>query len=440
MTRPVVLGLAAMLAAAGFVLADAPGDRAPAVDPDPPASRRPAADALPVLVVPPAEVPDAELRSAFDLDGAYAQVVRVGPFPIVGSDRVQPAALREAAYLVQRMLGERDDVLGALAANRVRLAVMARDEFTTDVPEHADLEPAAYWDRRARGLGATRTRPAVSCGEENLLALDGDPYDGESILVHEFAHAIHQMGLDRVDPTFDRRLQATYDAAMRAGRWTGTYASTNHFEYWAEAVQSYFDTNRQDDSQHNHVNRRAELAAYDPALFDLVDEVFRDNPWRYVSPRDRATDEHLAAFDRSAAPTFSWPPRVLAAWRAHRATERAVLPFTRPGDGATPPTSTSGGASTSVRFENRTDASLRLMWIDTVGLARDYGWLRAGATKDQATFAGHTWVVADADGAAVGWFVAGDTPGRARIGPDAGPAPGRDRDAGRSASPSSPRP
>ena len=42
------------------------------------------------------------------------------------------------------------------------------------------MTPKAYWDKRARGLGATPERPAVSCGEENLLNLQGDWYPGRT--------------------------------------------------------------------------------------------------------------------------------------------------------------------------------------------------------------------------------------------------------------------
>ena len=35
----------------------------------------------------------------------------------------------------------------------------------------------------------------------------------------------------------------------------------NHHEYFAEGVQSWFDNNRENDHDHNHVNTRAELLA-----------------------------------------------------------------------------------------------------------------------------------------------------------------------------------
>jgi cyclophilin family peptidyl-prolyl cis-trans isomerase len=228
--------------------------------------------------------------------------------PIVASEKPSDAALLEAAWIVNRMLANRSDILAALGSNRVRLAVMAWNEFTTDLPEHSDLEPAVYWDRRARGLGATRARPAVSCAEENLLCFPGDPYSTENICIHEFAHAIHEMALSVLDPTFEPRLRSAFRAAAAAGLWKGTYAGTNPSEYWAEVVQSWFDDNRQNDALHNHVNTRAELQEYDPAVASLCREVFGDLPWRYKKPMDRPAAEraHLAGLDSSTAPHFKW--------------------------------------------------------------------------------------------------------------------------------------
>ena len=258
---------------------------------------------LPLLIVcaccaaapessPPQNVPDVapvpdDVRERFKLDPFYVKHIDVGGFPVVSSARVSDAGLREAAYLVRSMLAGREDVLKSLADNNVRLAVMSPNEQTTDIPEHSDLKPKAYWDKRARGLGPTPERPAVSCGEENLLNLPGDRYPTENILIHEFAHAIHLMGINPIDDKFDGRLKAVYEKAMAAGLWKGKYAAGNKEEYWAEAVQSYFDTNREDDHDHNHVDTREELKAYDPDLFALVDETFKGNPWRYVRYDER---------------------------------------------------------------------------------------------------------------------------------------------------------
>ena len=156
------------------------------------------------------------------------------------------------------------------------MVVMAWNEMTTQVPEHSMLDPKDFWDRRARGLGGSETDPVSSCGEENLLNFPGDPYSTENITIHEFAHSVHLRGLNVVDPTFDARLKKIFDESLKKGLWKGTYAATNHAEFFAEAVQSWLDTNRENDAYHNSVNTRAELKAYDPALAKLMQEVLGD--------------------------------------------------------------------------------------------------------------------------------------------------------------------
>ena len=112
-----------------------------------------------------------------------------------------------------------------------------------------------------------------------------------------------------LDPTFDVRLKATYEAAVAAGLWKGKYASVNHHEYFAEGVQSWFDNNRENDHDHNHVNTREELIEYDPPLAALCREVFGDTEIRYTKPATRLTG-HLAGYDPAGAPTFEWPQRL----------------------------------------------------------------------------------------------------------------------------------
>ncbi len=244
---------------------------------------------LPVLIgmtslwIPPpvGAVPET-LRKEWKLSQFYQKHVDLEGFPNLSSQKVSDKALQEAHFWLKLMLANKPQIVKALIKNKVRFVVMAPDEMTTDVPEHSDLTPKDYWDKRARGLGATRIRPAVSCGEENLLNLKGDRYPRENILIHEFAHAMHEMGLNVVDRKFDARLRECYENAKKKELWKGTYALTNPAEYWAEGVQSYFDCNNPKDSQHNGINTREKLAEYDPNLFQLIDEVFQKAPWRYV--------------------------------------------------------------------------------------------------------------------------------------------------------------
>ena len=272
----------------------------PLVSPVPGAAPEPSAPEA--LAVP------APVRERFQLAPFYQQYLDAGGMPVVGSGRVQPAALSEAVWIVTNLLAHRPEILRTLGDANVRFAVMAYDEYTTDVPEHAHLKPRVYWDRRARGLGATERAPAVSCGEENLLSYPGDPYPTECLAIHEFAHAIHHMALNRIDPTFDVRLRRAYEDALSRGLWANTYAAVDRSEYWAEAVQSWFDDNRENDSLHNHVNTRLELKLYDPGVAALCEEVFGDLPWRYRRPVDRPPTErlHLRALEAHHPPRFEW--------------------------------------------------------------------------------------------------------------------------------------
>ncbi len=81
------------------------------------------------------------------------------------------------------------------------------------------------------------------------------------------------------------------------------YALVNSAEYWAEGVQAWYDTNRTMDHDHNHIHTRAQLKAYDPELARLCAEVLGDTDWRFVSPRSRAGQGHLAGYNPATAPT-----------------------------------------------------------------------------------------------------------------------------------------
>lgn len=250
----------------------------------------------------------------------YTQRVSASGFPIVASESVSPYALKEAAFLVDLMLAERPDVRQAMIQSGSRLCILAYNEYTTDQPEFQRLgtQPMRrfpgvsardYWDARARGLGGSERDPFCSCAEENLLGYSGDPYAAECILIHELAHNIHLRGMVNVDPTFDSRLKASYDAAMSQGLWQGKYASVNHHEYFAEGVQSWFDNNRENDHDHNHVNTREELLDYDPRLADLCREVFGETKLRYSKPITRL-EGHLHGYQPDHAPIFQWPERL----------------------------------------------------------------------------------------------------------------------------------
>jgi alpha-glucosidase len=233
-------------------------------------------DASPLTAPKVTAIPD-DVIKRYKVDTTfYSKHLDYKGFSILSSARVSDEALYEARYLIDKLLGEREDILKALIKAGCRFMVMAPTEMTTDVPEQRRLkdDPKTNWDKRARGLGGRLS----SCGEENLLNLKGDRYRQENILIHEFNHAIHQHGLRAVDPTFNGRLRKAYESAMEKGLWKGTYVATNPSEYWAEGVQAYFDCMRPQFG----ANTREKLQKYDPDLFALADEVYKQSKFRYV--------------------------------------------------------------------------------------------------------------------------------------------------------------
>ena len=269
-----------------------------------------------VKITPPPADEIARLRLDKDFYKKYINTC----LPVISSEKVSDAALQEAAYLVRKILGRRTDIVKALNKNGTRIVVMAYNEFTTEIPVSRRMDPD-FWDMRARGSCGGNM---VSCAEENLLSFKGDPYYTESIFIHEFAHKIHG-GANMVDRTFGKRLRGIYEASKSKGLWKGTYAANNFGELWAEAVQTWFNTNRENDALHNHVNLRKELKQYDPPLAKLVEEVLGDSPWRYTKVTERKDKEldHLKDYDPAKAPEFVWPKRVREGFARWQAAEKA---------------------------------------------------------------------------------------------------------------------
>ena len=230
------------------------------------------------------------------LDPFYASYLDAGGIPVVASARVPGDALGLARAIVNGELTHRPDLRAYLVRQGYRVAVMAADETTTDLPEqrgwtkparddprltrcerkHYDerigrLTDRQYWDARARGMGGRLTSAAA----ENLLAAPGDRYHGENIFVHEFAHDV-LAAVRAIDPALYDRVERAYADTMKAGRWRGEYASTTVDEYWAVGTQFWFNSGRIATFDTVRVLSDRDLARYDPALAGVLRAVYGD--------------------------------------------------------------------------------------------------------------------------------------------------------------------
>jgi hypothetical protein len=234
--------------------------------------------------------------AALKLDPFYVKSVDANGIPISASQAVPDAALQVARRMMVAMLARRPDIAGELVRTGQRVMVMGVDELTTDVPEQRDwkkptiddprltrcerkhyeerigrLSDREYWGKRARGMGGLLTSAAT----ENLLAVPGTKYYGETILVHEFSHAI-LYAVQAVDRALYAQVEAAYAAAKDKGLWTGEYGATTVQEYWAEGTQFWFNSNKLAVVNGARILSDADLARHDPALATLLRALYGD--------------------------------------------------------------------------------------------------------------------------------------------------------------------
>ncbi|TGX56356.1 glycoside hydrolase [Sphingomonas gei] len=232
--------------------------------------------------------------TALKLDSFYVKSTDANGIPISSSLAVPDEALRSARRMMVAMLARRADIARELVRAGQRVMVMGVDEQTLDVPEQRDwkkpaiddprltrcerkhyderigrLTDAEYWGRRARGMGGLLTSAAT----ENLLAIPGTKYYGETILVHEFSHAI-LYAVQAVDPALYTRVERAYAAAQDKELWTGEYGATTVQEYWAEGTQFWFNSNKLAVIDGVRILSDKDLARRDPALAAVLRAVY----------------------------------------------------------------------------------------------------------------------------------------------------------------------
>jgi len=242
-----------------------------------------AADASPppAVTAPPA---------ALGLDPFYAKYLDADGIPVTSSVNVPDRALIVAREIITGMLRHRPDLARALVASEQRVAIMAPDESTTDLPEQRDWKKPArddvrltfcerkhygerigaltdrdYWNARARGMAG----PLTSGSTEDLLGLASSRYYGETIFLHEFSHQV-LAAIRIADQPLYGRIQASYAAALTAKKWKDEYAAINVDEYWAEGSQFWFNSNKVAVMDGRRVLSDDDLKGYDPGLYAVL--------------------------------------------------------------------------------------------------------------------------------------------------------------------------
>lgn len=216
-----------------------------------------------------------KVPASFHFNPFYQKYLNAAGLPIIGSASVSDKAFYKAREIILMMLKKSPAIKAKMIENNARIAIIGKDQELTDLPEYNNMDKSI--NQRARGLGGWIDLPLTSCAEENVLGLSTDRYAGEDILIHEFAHAIHMLGLSFIDKEFNDQLKSCYTNAQAKGLWKDTYAISSEGEYFAEGVQSWFNVNadvKTANGIHNEIDTNAELKLYDPKLYKLISKYF----------------------------------------------------------------------------------------------------------------------------------------------------------------------
>lgn len=205
----------------------------------------------------------------------YTEAYRI---PVISSENVSDDALKRACYVLRFLAADHAGVRQAMYRNWGRVGVVGLNENVTSIPEHSHLD-GKYWNKRARGLGATKGAPISTGPEENILCMPQDRwYPGQDIMVHEVNHGIHLLGAIDAIRDWDSKLRDLFfRREAESDRWSYTYAMSTYVELFSEATQSYFNVNSyapRPNGREGPINTREKLKEYDLPLYSLIRQVF----------------------------------------------------------------------------------------------------------------------------------------------------------------------
>ena len=211
--------------------------------------------------------------------------------PIKAPGDVPMEALQIVADTCDLMLEKHPEIGVSIVESGADVALTSLKGDIYDAPEHRMGSRVLL--RPCGGFGGEPTNPTNAFMTNCIIRLRSGRYATrypyENILVHEFGHAVHLIGMRHLeDQTLFCRVQACYDNAVEHGLWPNTYAISNFDEYFATLSTVWFNFMAEGidgtcDGIRGPVNTREELAVYDPMGYELMAEVYTDKflpyPW-----------------------------------------------------------------------------------------------------------------------------------------------------------------
>ena len=252
------------------------------------------------------------IRSKEDIQADYHREYRIQYQPyytkfticecgvvIKSCDAVSDEAHEMAKTIIDFMLLKTPEASAILKGSKAELAIYAKGQDAYEIVEHR--AGCLFLHRPVEGFGGTMEIPTTSISEVNVLHIvEGEyitRYTHECILVHEFAHALHLIGINYMkDTSLADEFRSIYAQTKEEGLWPNTYAISNYEEYFATLSTVWFNVMEEGfngtwDGTRGPVNTRAELQVYDPRAYAYFQKIYSEeylpHPWdTYVDAYD----------------------------------------------------------------------------------------------------------------------------------------------------------
>ena len=209
----------------------------------------------------------------------YTKYIDAGGIAIMGDSLVKDRFFYAAHEVILAITLERPELREALSPRTgFRMILVDSDFGAVAIPE-VDNEFYNLTAGIAFCSGSVDADKYFCVTPVWLDPIKTDEIWGISILVHEFAHAMHLRAINKLDPTFQDRLETAYAVALETGGVWGqnNVKLTDVREYWAYGVQDWFFDVTQPDIPQHHAN----FIEKDPLLYALLDEWL---PFTYLAP------------------------------------------------------------------------------------------------------------------------------------------------------------
>ena len=219
----------------------------------------------------------------------YTKYINAEGIIVVSSDAVPDAALIAARRLILHVLSKRPDIHAAMLQHNPRISIMATSETASDLPEFGARSDGEW------GLGQMPGSPTGLVSERGIC-YEGNTEYRANFLLHEFVHAIQNLGWPTTDPDIEDEIYEAYRNAVERGFFDAPereppegstpFEAFGDDEYLTHNVNAWFDLDESLPGPWVDVaigdtgppsGTREQLREHDPQLYEIISRFMPDS-------------------------------------------------------------------------------------------------------------------------------------------------------------------